>query len=128
MDEFEKKSFSVNKRIRSFKYAFKGIYVTFRSQHNFWIHLVVMALVIGFGIFLTLNTLEWLIIILCFGLVLSAEIFNSAIELLTDIVSPEYNSKAGLVKDMAAGAVLVSAIASAIIGLVIFLPKLYNLL
>lgn len=128
MNEFEKKSFSLTSRIKSFKYAFKGIYATLLSQHNFWIHLVVTVLVIGFGIFLELSIYEWLIIILCIGFVLTAEIFNSAIELLTDIVSPEYNSTAGLVKDMAAGAVLISAVSSAVIGLIIFLPKLYNLL
>lgn len=128
MNEFEKKSFSLVSRIKSFKYAFKGIYATLLSQHNFWIHLVVTILVIGFGMFLKLNINEWLIIILCFGFVMTAEIFNSAVELLMDIVSPEYNSKVGLVKDMAAGAVLVSAIASAVVGFIIFLPKLYNLL
>lgn len=112
----------------SFKYAINGIYQTLITQHNFWIHLVIMALVIVFGFLTDLSTAEWLIILICIGFVLSAEIFNSAIELLVDIVSPDYNAKAGLVKDMAAGAVLVSAIVSAIVGLFIFVPKLFELL
>lgn len=87
-----------------------------------------MFLVIVFGFFLRINTVEWLLLIFCFGFVMTAEIFNSAVEVLTDIASPEKNSKAGLVKDMAAGGVLISAITAAIIGLIIFIPKLYNLL
>lgn len=87
-----------------------------------------MILVIFFSFLLQISTLEWLIVIFCIGLVLTAEIFNSAIEVLTDIVSPESNPRAGLVKDMAAGAVLIAAITSAIIGLIIFVPKLLNLL
>lgn len=87
-----------------------------------------MFLVIVFGFFLRINTVEWLLLIFCFGFVLTAEVFNSVVEVLTDIASPEKNSKAGLVKDMAAGGVLISAITAAIIGLIIFIPKLYNLL
>lgn len=87
-----------------------------------------MILVIFFSFLLQISNLEWLIVIFCIGLVLTAEIFNSAIEVLTDIVSPESNPRAGLVKDMAAGAVLIAAITSAIIGLIIFVPKLLNLL
>jgi len=98
------------------------------NEHNFWIHIAIMVLVIGFGLFLRINTVEWLIIIFCIGFVFTAEIFNSAIEVLTDLVSPEPNPKAGLTKDMAAGAVLISSITAAIIGLIIFVPKLFELL
>ena len=87
-----------------------------------------MFLVIVCSYFLGLGRTDWLLVIFCIGFVLTAEIFNSAIEVLTDIASPERNSKAGLVKDMAAGAVLIAAITAAIIGLIIFVPKLYDLL
>jgi len=128
MNNKKSSKFSIKKRGQSFGFAFNGIVQTFKNEHNFWIHLAVMLLVIIFGFALNVSTNEWLVIILCFGTVLSAEIFNSAIENLTDLVSPEQNSKAGLVKDMAAGAVLVSAIAAAIVGLIIFVPKLFELL
>lgn len=128
MKKLNKKPFSVISRIRSFTYAFSGIYKAIITQHNLWIHLVMIVFVIVLGVFTDISTTEWLVVILCFGFVLSAEIFNSAVEVLTDLISPEYNPKAGLVKDMAAGAVLVTAIVSAIVGLIIFIPKLYNLL
>lgn len=128
MNKFERKSFSIKSRILSFKYAINGIYQTLLTQHNFWIHLVIMTLVVVFGFLTDLSIAEWLIVLICIGFVISAEIFNSAIELLVDIVSPAYNAKAGLVKDMAAGAVLVSAIVSAIVGLFIFVPKLFEIL
>ncbi|NOY50225.1 MAG: diacylglycerol kinase family protein [Chlorobi bacterium] len=128
MDEPRKKEFSFKNRLLSFRYAFKGIFYAVKTQHNLWIHLAVGLLVIFSGWFLRISLAEWLIVIICFALVISAEIINSAIELLTDIVSPEANAKAGLVKDMAAGAVLFSAICSAIAGLVIFVPKILQLL
>lgn len=128
MKKIKRNPFLLKSRIMSFKYAINGIYQTLLTQHNFWIHLVIMALVVAFGFLTDLSVAEWLIILICIGFVLSAEIFNSAIELLVDIVSPEYNDKAGIVKDMAAGAVLVSAIVSAIVGLFIFVPKLFELI
>jgi len=98
------------------------------NEHNFWIHLVIMVLVIGFGFVLKISNVEWMMTIFCIGFVLASEIFNSAVEVLVDLVSPEHNPKAGLTKDMAAGAVLVSSITAAIIGLIIFVPKLFELL
>jgi diacylglycerol kinase len=128
MKNSKQKPFSVKSRIKSFSYAFNGIYQTFLSQHNFWIHLVIMTLVVFFGFLFDLSIAEWLLVLICIGFVLSAEIFNSAIEVLVDIVSPNFSKKAGLVKDMAAAAVLVSAIVSAIVGLFIFVPKFLELL
>lgn len=83
-----------------------------------------MLLSIIFGLILNINQTEWLLLILFFALVISMEIINSAIELLTDIASPKFNDKAAKVKDMAAGAVLVSAIAAFIAGIIIFVPKI----
>lgn len=116
--------FSVKKRMLSFRYAFSGIKAAIRTQHNIWIHLTAAVLVLVFGFLFRLSTFEWIAISMAIGMVLSAEIFNSAIELLTDMVSPEINPKAGRVKDMAAGAVLIAAITAAVIGLIIFAPKI----
>ena len=83
-----------------------------------------MVLVIISGFILKISITEWTICIVLFGLVITAELINTAIETTVDIVMPEKNEKAKLAKDIAAGAVLVSAIASAIIGIIIFLPKI----
>ena len=86
-----------------------------------------MVLVIISGFIFKISITEWTICIVLFGLVITAELINTAIETTVDIVMPEKNEKAKLAKDIAAGAVLVSAIASAIIGIIIFLPKILNI-
>lgn len=111
-------------RLRSFRYAFQGLYHLFKGQPNAWIHLVAALGVIVAGILFHLSFTEWGFIIFAIGFVFSAELFNSAIEELVNKISPEYNPVAGKIKDLAAGAVLVAAITAALIGLVIFLPKL----
>jgi len=126
--ESKNNRFSIKKRRHSFIYAFKGIIYAIKTQHNLWIHLTASVLVVVFGFYFQISIYEWIAVILCIGSVITSEIFNSAIEALTDLVSPDYNEKAGLVKDLAAGAVLISAIISAIIGLIIFIPKFLTLL
>jgi diacylglycerol kinase (ATP) len=118
----------MKKFIRGFGYAFKGIWHSTVTQLNFKVHLAAAVVAVYAGYALHISNSEWLWITLCIGLVLAAELFNTAIEFLTDLVSPEYNKKAGLVKDMSAGAVLVTAICALIIGLIIFLPKLLALI
>ena len=86
-----------------------------------------MVLVIISGFIFKISITEWIICIVLFGLVITVELINTAIETTVDIVMPEKNEKAKLAKDIAAGAVLVSAIASAIIGIIIFLPKILNI-
>lgn len=110
------------KIINSFKYAFEGIISSFKAERNMKIHIFVMILVILAGYILKITKLEWIICIILFGIVISAELFNTAIETMVDIVMPEKNDKAKLAKDVSAGAVLVVAIASAIVGIMIFLP------
>ena len=112
------------KIINSFKYAFSGIFLSFKQERNMKIHVFAMILVILFGIILKINTFEWIICIILFGIVISAELFNTAIETIVDMVMPEINEKAKIAKDVSAGAVLINAIAAAIIGLIIFLPKI----
>ena len=111
----------MKKLIKSFKYAFEGILIGIKEEQN----ITIMILVIIFGIMLKINTIEWIICILLFGLVISMELINTAIENTVNLITKEKNQQAKIAKDVAAGAVLVSAIASAIIGLIIFIPKIF---
>lgn len=110
--------------INSFKYAFNGIYSAFKKERNLKIHFIIMLLVIIAGIIFKISTFEWIICIMIFGLVISLELINTAIETTVDIAMPEINEKAKIAKDVAAGAVLVVAISAVIIGLIIFVPKI----
>lgn len=112
------------KIINSFKYAFEGIKSSLRTERNIKIHFSMMVLVIVAGILLDISTYEWMICIILFGMVIGGELVNTAIEEVTDLVTTEINPKAKLAKDIAAGAVLIMAITSAIIGLIIFIPKI----
>ncbi|MBI9034418.1 MAG: diacylglycerol kinase family protein [Bacteroidales bacterium] len=123
MDEF-----SLKKRIQSFKHAFTGLSYVIQTQHNAWIHLSVSVLVIVAGFGFNISNTEWLVIILTIGMVISFEIINTAIEILLDRFHPEYDKQVGLIKDIGAAGVLMSAICAAIIGLIIFLPKVIDLL
>lgn len=114
------------KSIASFKYAFAGIIATIKSERNMKIHLLVMLLVIIAGMILKLSVTEWKICIILFSLVIAGELFNTAIEAVVDMVMPDIHPKAKLAKDAAAGGVLVLAFGAAIIGLIIFLPKLID--
>jgi diacylglycerol kinase len=118
----------MKKFIRGFGYALNGIWHASVTQLNFRVHLVAALVTLYEGYALHISTSEWLWIILCIAMVLIAELFNTALEFLTDLVSPEYNKKAGLVKDMSAGAVLIAAICALVIGLIIFVPKLLALI
>ena len=124
----QKKQFSLYRRLRSFRFAFRGIYLVRRNQVNFKIHLVALFVVVIFGILFQVSIWEWCIIILTCALVLSLEAVNTALEYFVDMVSPDFREKAGEIKDIAAGAVLLSAIAALIVGSLIFLPKLFHLL
>src|ERR1700744_4871600 len=118
----------MKKLIRSFGYAFKGVAYATVSQLNFRIHLGATVIALLMGWFLKISTSEWQWIALCVTIVLVTEIFNTMIETLVDLVSPGYNEKAGHVKDMAAGAVVIAALFALITGLIIFLPKLLLLI
>lgn len=115
----------MKKRLLSFKYAGQGIRTLFSTQPNARIHLLILIVVVGMGIVFSISLTEWLILILTFGVVLTAEAFNTALEFLTDLTSPEPHPLAGKAKDVAAGAVLISATMAVIIGLMIFLPKIF---
>lgn len=112
------------KIINSFRYAFEGLISSLKTERNMKIHILAMILVIAPGFLLKINTKEWIICIICFANVIAGELFNTAIETVVDIVMPHKNEKAKLAKDISAGAVLVLAIGSAVIGLIIFVPKI----
>ena len=114
----------LKKRIKSFGYAFKGIASLIKKEHNAWIHCTAIVLVTVCGFYFGITPTEWCIVVICFGVVLAAEGFNTAIERLVDLVSPGFHPIAGDVKDVAAGAVLICARAAAIVGGIIFLPYL----
>ena len=114
----------LEKRIKSFGYAFKGIASLIKKEHNAWIHCTAIVLVTVCGFYFGITPTEWCIVVICFGVVLAAEGFNTAIERLVDLVSPGFHPIAGDVKDVAAGAVLICAIAAAIVGGITLFPYL----
>jgi diacylglycerol kinase len=113
---------------RTFSNAFRGLWNFLSTETNNRIHLPVAALVIMAGIFFQIDATEWLFIILAIGLVLTSEAFNSSMEKLCDKVDSAYNKEIKTIKDISAGAVLISSIIAVGIGLIIFLPKLSDLL
>lgn len=123
----KQEKFSVAKRIKSFTYAFNGLRVLFREEHNARIHLFATVCVIVAGILLKLSPMEWAAVVFAIGLVFGGEIFNSAIEDLADVVCPERDERIKKVKDLSAAAVLVAAITALVIGLFVFIPKIMAL-
>jgi diacylglycerol kinase len=114
--------------INSFGFAFKGLRYAATTQPNFRIHLLLTVIAIALGFVLGISFNEWEWIMLSIALVLATELLNTGIETLTDLVSPGYNEKAGRVKDVCAGAVVIVALFALLTGIVIFLPKLIVLI
>lgn len=118
---------SLRRRADSFRFAFHGLADLFRSQPNARIHLLVAVAVLAAGVYFGLSRLEWAAVALCIAFVLAAECVNTALEYLTDLVSPEYHPLAGKAKDAAAAAVLLAAVGAVVVGLLIFGPRLFEL-
>jgi len=112
-----------NKRVRAFGYAFRGIGRLFRDEAHAKIHALAAIVAVGAGFIFSISRWEWCVVILCIGMVIAAEGFNTAIEALADRVSPERHPMIEKCKDVAAGAVLILAIASVAVAAVIFIPK-----
>lgn len=112
----------------SFKNAFRGFLTAVTAERNMKIHSGAAVLVILVGLFLKIDTTGWLALFFAIGLVFVCELFNTAIEILTDMVTEQYSEKAKRVKDISAGAVLFSAVVSVIIGIIVFLGPIFNLL
>lgn len=116
--------FTVGARLRSFRYAGRGLLLLGRSEHNAWLHVASTAAVIGAGLWLDVDGGDWRWIAAAVLWVWSAEALNTAIERICNLVSPEPDERIRIVKDVAAGGVLVSAIGAALIGAFTFLPYL----
>lgn len=112
--------FSVVKRAKSFAHAGRGIWIFVKTTHNAWVHLLILALAILLGFYFRITHIEWLLLALAAGLVLTAEAVNTAIEIDIDLTSPEFHPYARDTKDVAAGAVLIASLTAAVIGLGIF--------
>jgi diacylglycerol kinase (ATP) len=119
--------FSLKKRLKSFCYASKGILLVVRNEHNAWIHCSFIVGVSIAGYLFSLSRIEWIVVVACFGTVLAMETVNTACEKIVNFISPDYHKQAGEIKDIAAGAVLITALTTAIIGLLIFVPKIVGL-
>jgi len=120
--------FSIVDRIRSIRYAVEGFWLMLRTQHNAWVHLAATILVILLGLFLGLPTDAWLALILAIAAVWIAEALNTAFELLCDVAQPDFHPKVKAAKDVAAAAVLLSAIAAVAVGTIVFLPPIVRLI
>jgi diacylglycerol kinase (ATP) len=120
-------SSAIRKRLTAFRYAFRGIGRLLCCEPNARIHTTAGVCVIIAGFVLKISGMEWIAVVIVTGAVFAAEAFNTAIEQLSDLVSPGYSEAVKRIKDLAAGAVLLTALSAALVGLIIFLPKIITL-
>ena len=113
---------------QAFGWAFSGVAYVIRTQRNMRIHLVVAVLAVALGLILHLNVLEWVAVLVCIALVWGTEMLNTAIEVLVDLVTPDYHEKAKAAKDIAAGVTLIFVILSVVVGLIVYTQALLRLL
>jgi diacylglycerol kinase (ATP) len=123
-----KRPFEFTGRIRSIKHATRGIWTMIHSQHNAWVHMVATVAVSGAGVLFDISKTEWCLIVLAIIAVWTAEALNTAFEFLADVTTPEFHPLVKKSKDVAAGAVLLSAIGSGVIGLIVFGPYLLDIM
>jgi diacylglycerol kinase (ATP) len=117
---------SLRKLTNSFGFAFSGIRMLFKSEQNARIHLFATICALAAGFIFRISKSEWCIILIVIALVWAAEAINTVLEKLTDHLFPEYNETAGFVKDVAAAAVMICAVVAFVVGLIVFLPKLFS--
>lgn len=116
----------IGRLLKSFGYAFKGLFKTFHEEQNLRIQTSASLAVIGLGIYFRISRAEWTALVLIIALVLVVEITNSAVERITDVLKPRINSYIKEIKDIMAAAVLLSSIAALVVGLLVFCPYLSN--
>jgi len=114
----------ISKEVRSFGYALSGIAACIKKDRHIRFHFIAVGIVSAAGIYLNLSLVEWCVILLCIAAVIAAEMFNSAIERLTDLISKEHNPLAGEIKDISAGAVLICCVISILVAAIILIGKL----
>lgn len=117
--------FSFVDRLKSFRDAGRGLVLVLRAEHNAWIHAMATVVALGLGWALRISALEWCAVVIVIGAVWAAEAFNTALEALADAAVPERHPKIRDAKDAAAGAVLASAIAASVVGVIVFGPRLW---
>ncbi|MEM7144079.1 MAG: diacylglycerol kinase family protein [Verrucomicrobiota bacterium] len=116
------------KLLHSFRHAFRGLAIAFRTQLNFRIHCLTAAATLALGLFFSISPAEWIALSLAIALVLAAELFNTALEHLADRITTDHDPLIGKAKDLSAAAVLIFSLAAATTGLIIFLPRVLSLL
>lgn len=109
--------------MKGFVFAFRGLVSGIRHEQNIKVHVAAVVVVSSMGFYVGLERWEWVAVLLSIGLVMGLEFLNTAIEELVNLISPKWNAQAGRIKDLAAGAVLIAALAALLVGLVVFLPK-----
>ncbi len=118
----------IRAQMKSFGHAVRGIRLLVQSERNAQIHLLASAVVIVLGLTFSISPEEWGLLVLATGLVWAAEAVNTAVERVIDLCNPEHHPIAGEAKDLAAGAVLLAAVAALVVGLILFLPRIGTLL
>ncbi len=122
-----KSKFNLMSRLRSFRFAFEGLWVMLKTQHNCWVHLVATAMVIGAGVFFRITLQEWSLLVVVIMMVWIAEGFNTALEFLSDAVSTDFHLLIKRAKDVAAASVLIAAVGAVVVGLLVFLPHMLSM-
>lgn len=120
----KKESFLIN-RLKSVEYAFKGAFSLLKTESSIKVQFIIAILLTIAGFYYNISSYEWIVQILAIGLVMSIEGVNTAIEEMADFIHPERHEKIGLIKDIAAGAVLMASVSASIIGLIVYLPKIF---
>ncbi len=118
---------SSKQKFGAFGPAFKGLRISIRTERNVKLHMLAIAFAVILGFLVNISSLEWLIILLFFGLVLGLELLNTAIEKLSDVVQPEKDDRIGIIKDTSAAAVLWASLIALIAGIIIFTPKIVQI-
>jgi diacylglycerol kinase (ATP) len=117
--------FSIRARVRSFRFALEGIAAFFQSEHNAWLHFMATIAVFTLATLVGVTKTELLALVFAIGFVWVTEMFNTCIERVMDFVSDQRHKEIKFIKDLAAGAVLVAAITALVVGVVVFIPKLF---
>jgi diacylglycerol kinase (ATP) len=121
----EQEKFSLIKRIKSFEYAFSGLVLIFKTDHNVWLHFIATLLVIVLGFVMKVTLVEAALLTVAVGLVWVTELFNTCLEKMMDFVSKERHPDIKFIKDVSAGAVLVASITALVLGCIVFIPKIW---
>ena len=123
-----KREKGIKKFLNSFKYPIKGLKYAYRNEQNLAVDVGIAIVILVLGFILKINPIEWAILCLTIGLVISCELINTAIEAVVDLVTEDYHPLAKVAKDTSAAAVFIFAIVSVIVGIIIFLPKLISII